>query len=163
MLEAIQRKFLRLVGMRQGVRFGRCHLLNYRASFSFRIFRQELISSAGVTYNAPPPNGLPNYINVQASLAMLLSQMDYLTTSISRSLDLFGMRHLQCSSPKWISEQHQGLGHMICSAGRVQRLSQDNRIKQRRAWLLLGWENRRVILSLQAARLPDHWWFGSHL
>ncbi|KAG8288229.1 hypothetical protein J6590_020993 [Homalodisca vitripennis] len=32
-------------------------------------------------------------------------------------------------------------------------------VKQRRAWLLLGWVTTSAILSLQAVRLPGHWWW----
>ncbi|KAG8274032.1 hypothetical protein J6590_008159 [Homalodisca vitripennis] len=40
--------------------------------------------------------------------------------------------------------------HMHQDLTRVQRLSQDNRIKQRRAWLLLGWVTaKRVCLCKQ--------------
>ncbi|KAG8262701.1 hypothetical protein J6590_049249 [Homalodisca vitripennis] len=42
------------------------------------------------------------------------------------------------------------------------RVSRDNQIKQRQAWLLLGWVT--AMRSLQGARLYGHlWWFGNHL
>ncbi|KAG8242134.1 hypothetical protein J6590_071885 [Homalodisca vitripennis] len=63
---------------------------------------------------------------------------------------------------------------LISALQQVQRLSQDNRIKQRRAWLLLGWvaaerscpcniDYNIVICALQAALLPGRWWWFGKL
>ncbi|KAG8337189.1 G-protein coupled receptor activity protein [Homalodisca vitripennis] len=51
-------------------------------------------------------------------------------------------------------------GDNVPMAQWLSRLPRDNRVKQRRAWVLLRWVTA-AILSLQAVR--HWWWFGSQL
>ncbi|XP_054283160.1 uncharacterized protein LOC129000230 [Macrosteles quadrilineatus] len=84
-LDAVQRKFLRLVGVRQGLRWTEVPLADLQADLHLHDLqvRREV---ADVVFLAKLINGL-------LDCPMLLTQVDFRTPSVTRSLDLFGRRH----------------------------------------------------------------------